>query len=131
MLSCKTDSAKLKHAGGPVSSASISSATGGNGASGWTTYSREVTNCVASAAFTHFATTARRSLQHGVFGADFFFAGADCIGQPVISGADSNDGAKAPSAQWFERANHAASARTTINDRTALFRMPEDVRADC
>jgi cephalosporin hydroxylase len=60
-------------------------------------------------------------LQHGVFVAGLFLAGAECIGQSLVSDAVSAGGRTAPSAQWFESTNHAASDKTTTNDRTAIM----------
>jgi hypothetical protein len=99
MLSCKTDSAKLKQPGGPVSSPWISIAILAGSAKISGAWSREPTkrNAIGSAVI-DFATRARRSLQHGVFAAGFFF-GVECIGQPLISGLDSADEMIAPSAQ--------------------------------
>jgi hypothetical protein len=120
MLSCKTDSAKLKQAGGPVSSASISSARRGGDAKICVTYSDRVISRVAALAFTHWATIARTSLQHGVFVAGFFFAGAECMGHPLTSGADSVDGAKVASAQWFESSSQLLITRRVATQRLSM-----------
>src|SRR5205814_3872468 len=77
MLSCKTDSAKLKQRGGPVSSTSSSSAMRAGLPKICVTYSGKAMSCVAALAFTDLARTARTSLQHGVFVAGFFFAGVE------------------------------------------------------
>jgi hypothetical protein len=39
------------------------------------------------------------SLQQEIFAAGFFFAGAECIGQPLISEMNSVERSSAPSAQ--------------------------------
>jgi hypothetical protein len=120
MLSCKTNSAKLKAAGGPVSRVPISSASRGGMANVRVTYSRRPTSCLAGLAFRHFAMTARTSLQHGVFAAGIFFAGVECIGQPLISGAGSPEGVKVASAQWFESSNQLLPTRRVANQRLSM-----------
>jgi hypothetical protein len=100
MLSCKTDSAKLKQSGGPVSSSSISIAARIGGPKTGVACSGNAINLMGELAVTHFATIARTSLQQGVFASGFFFAGAECIGQPLISDSgDAVDSAIDPSAQ--------------------------------
>jgi hypothetical protein len=66
-------------------------------------------------------------LQQGVFETGFFFAGAECIGQPSASGVASLEAAITPSAQWFERKNQAASDNTTTVER-AVIPMPASLR---
>src|SRR4051812_14214124 len=100
MLSCRTDSAKLKQFGGPVSRRSISIAIRAGLRKDSSAYSRQPINCSAIGfAARDFATVARISLQQGTFSAGFFFAGAECIGQPLISEMDSVEAESAPSAQ--------------------------------
>lgn len=83
MLSCKTDSAKLRKPGGPVSRPCTTALAVG----GLVTNSQAYCALVAllpvkvSTLLNDFATTARTSLQQGVFAAGFFFSGALCIGQ--------------------------------------------------
>src|SRR6478672_2177477 len=89
MLSCRTDSAKLMKRGGPVSRSSI--ATGKRAGGGKTCAAKVCVPTIRTAfpvTFAVLATTARTSLQHGVFGAGFFFEGATCIGQPLIADSD-------------------------------------------
>jgi hypothetical protein len=85
---------------------------------------------VAGKAVTHFATTARSTLQQGTFNAVFFFAGGGCIGQPSFSasGGNSPAGNADASAQWFERQNQAAMTRSVQAER-ALFIFPAASRA--
>src|SRR5438045_1789803 len=99
MLSCKTDSAKLKQAGGPVSISAISMITcddRGHKSVAWIRAS--ITRTVAGLAIRHFARTARTSLQQGIV-APFFFTGVECIGQPVVPGAAPSGAALTPKAQ--------------------------------
>jgi|SRR2546423_105431 len=100
MLSCKTDSAKLKQAGGPVSISAISMTTcddRGHKSVVWLRGS--IARTVAGLAIRHFARTARTSLQQGIFAAPFFFIGVECIGQPVVPGAAPSGATLTPKAQ--------------------------------
>lgn len=74
---------------------------------------------------THFATTARSTLQQGIFNAAFFFAGDECIGHPPVSGGAGNSRAADanPSAQWFDRQNQAPTT-TSAQAKRALFIFP-------
>src|SRR4051812_20928450 len=100
MLSCKTDSAKLRQPGGPVSRPSISTATRNGRRKISAVSSRDPIKLSAiGLAVTDFATVARTSLQQGVFVAGFFFAGAECIGQSLISEVDLVGGVIIPRAQ--------------------------------
>lgn len=100
MLSCRTDSAKLKQFGGPVSRTSIAIAMRTGAGETSCAYSRKPINLNADEfAATDLATVARMSLQHGTFAAGVFFAGAECMGQPFISAADSLERSSVPSAQ--------------------------------
>ncbi len=100
MLSCKTNSAKLKQGGGPVSSSSSGVVTRRGMVKMGDACSGDAITLSGELAVTHFATIARTSLQQGVFASGFFFAGAECIGQPLISDSeDAVDSAIDPSAQ--------------------------------
>ena len=122
MLSWRTASAKLKQTGGPVSRPVISIAmrAGLRKTSG--AYSRRPINShTIGFAMTDFATVARMSLQQGIFAAGFFFAGAECIGQPLISAVDSVERSNAPSAQWLERKVHAPRIKSVTAQQPAAF----------
>ena len=100
MLSCKTNSAKLIRRGGPVSKTSISEEKrGGRQTDSAAKVSAPTIRIALGAAVTVLTTTARISLQHGILGAGFFFAGAECIGQPLIGASDSVGVATVPRAQ--------------------------------
>src|SRR5678815_504985 len=101
MLSCRTDSAKLKHPGGPVSEPWISTAIRTGRAKIVAVYSRNPMSCGLNAlTATYLATTARRSLQQGVWEPGSFLTGAECIGHE--SAPDSESATILPRAQWFQ-----------------------------
>ena len=123
MLSCKTNSAKLKRPGGPVSRSSTSPGSRGGAVTSWAAkVCGLIDRAMIVVAAMVLARTARTFLQHGVCVAGFFLAGAECIGQPPVSatGLGSETGSARPSAQWFERQNQAAIAKTAKADRAPL-----------